>query len=185
MVPPATLAQVALKVSWLASLMPSLVLPATLSRQSDFPKAQLWWSCSLALFLSMAFHDQCKLHYCHKRHFIIFWPLLPLFQPHPSPLSSLHAICGTHTGLREIWHFPDSLYPPVLCTFLFVWNKLLTTFQCHLVDCDSSFRIQYKYNHIISPRKPFQSLSILAISLSYMLPCLPVCISIITFKPQY
>lgn len=143
------------------------------------------WSYSLALYFSVAFHDHYKCQYWHKRNFIIFWLLLPLFQPHPSTFSLFLTIRGIHTELLKTRHFPDSFYPLALCTFLFVCNKLLTTFHCPLANCDSSFRVQYKWNHIISLRKPFQSFSVLVISLSYMLSCLPVCITIITFKALY
>lgn len=95
------------------------------------------------------------------------------------PLSSPFAICGTHTRLPEMWCFPDSLFP-VLCTFLFVWNKLLSTLHAHPASYDSSFRIWFKHNHVPSLRKPFQFLYILVTSLSYILSCYLLCISIIT-----
>lgn len=71
-------------------------------------------------------------------------------------------------------------FPLVLCIFGFVCSKKLTTFHFRLVYCDASCRIQFKGNHVILLRKPFQSFFIWIIALSYMFPCHPVCIDFIT-----
>lgn len=95
-----------------------------------------------------------------------------LFSSLVSSFSLFLTIWGIHSELLKTRHFPDSFLPSCSVYFSFVCNKLLTTFHCHLANCDSSFRIQYKWNHIISLGKAF-NFPILVISLSYMLSCLP------------
>lgn len=133
------------------------------------------------IFYFLQWHSVICPTSSHKWNLIIFWPLLPLFLPRLSSLSSLCTVCGAHVGPLEIWHFFLLFYPAGLHSFLFVQNK----FHCHPADCDSPCRIRFKYNHVTSPRKPSRYLSILAVSLSSVFLCHSVCISTMTLETGY
>lgn len=127
----------------------------------------------------MALHGQANLQHGHRRNIIISWSIISLFQLHPTLFTSWNMWYPYWTTWNVTFSRLSLL--SVLCTFL-LWNKFLTTFRAHPASCDSSFRIQFKCNHVSSLRNPFQVLSILVTSLSYLLSCQTLCISIITFK---
>lgn len=107
-----------------------------LSRQSDFPKAQIKWGYSLILFPSMAFCSLSDLQDWHKGNLIIFLRLSL-----SSSLISHHCLCFIQYVVLTLDHLKYNIFHtifPLSCALFFFFNDCLATLHCHPAYCASS-----------------------------------------------